>query len=131
MILLGTEMVPAYKNIDYFKKHFHVQNIETLSSLHRVLFGKDPAPTLVSEWKKISEANKFQDEKKKMFDKAILYKDDNRDGGPTKFGLNLFNEIKKLTKMIHGLMIASIIFQAIGLVLNQIAIIFQIVWKEE
>ena len=33
MILLGTEMVPPCKRLNYFKQHFHVQNIETLRSL--------------------------------------------------------------------------------------------------
>ena len=130
MILLGTEMVPPHKNLDYFRRHFRTQNFETLSSLHRVLFGKDPSLNLVSEWRKIDESNKFQDEKKKMFDKAILYKNDKLDGGPTKFGSNLLSQIENLTKRVHQLMIISIIFQVIGLVLNQIAIIFQITSKE-
>ncbi|MFX0199640.1 MAG: hypothetical protein ACFFCW_26250 [Candidatus Hodarchaeota archaeon] len=130
MILLGTEMVPPYKNLDYFKQHFQVQNIEILSSLHRVLFGEDADPALVAEWRKINEPNKFQDEKKKMFDRGILFKDNKADGGPTKFGLNLLNQIESLTSRQHGLMTALIIFQVIGLALNQIAIILQIVWKK-
>lgn len=130
IILLGTEMVPPYKNLDYFRNHFRVQNIETLSSLHRSLFGKDPDRDLVAKWKKIDEANKFQDEKKNMFDQAILYKDNKSDGGPTKFGINLLNEIESLTKELHILMVAAIILQVLGLVMNQIGIILQIVWKE-
>lgn len=130
MILLGTEMVPPYKNLDYFKNHFHVQNIETLSSLHRALFGKDPDHDLVEKWKKIYESNKFQDEKKKMFDQAIERSGNKTEGGPTKFGLNLFNEIENLTKKMHLLMTASVILQILGVVLNQVGIILQIVWKE-
>ena len=130
MILLGTEMVPPHKNLDYFKQHFQIQNIEVLSSLHRVLFGEDADSTLVAEWKKINESNRFQDEKKKMFDRAILFKDNKADGGSTKFGINLLNQIERLTKLLHVLMTALIIFQVVGLVLNQIAIILQIAWKE-
>lgn len=130
MILLGTEIVPPYKRLDYFKQHFHVQNIETLSSLHRVLFGRDVDPALLAKWKKIKEHNKYQDEKKKMFDRALLYRDDKRDGGASKFGLKLFSQIKKLKNWLHFSMTASIILQVIGLALNQLAIILQVGWKE-
>lgn len=130
MILLGTEIVPPYKGLDYFKQHFHVQNIETLSSLHRVLFGEDVDPALLAKWKKIKEHNKYQDEKKKMFDRAILYRDDKEAGGHLKFGLKLFSQMKRLKEWLHFSMTASIILQVIGLALNQLAVILQMVWKE-
>ncbi len=85
MILLGTEIVPKYKRLDYFKQHFHVQNVEILSSLHRVLFGEDPDPELLKKWNMIRESNEYQNEKKKMFDRAIEFRDNKREGGPSKF----------------------------------------------
>ncbi|HVO68057.1 MAG TPA: hypothetical protein VMT12_16395 [Syntrophales bacterium] len=123
MILLGTEMVPKYKRLDYFKEHFYVQNIETLCSLHRVLFGEDADPALVQTWKKLTNWNEYQDEKKKMFDKAILFKDDKSEGRPSRFGKDLLDRIKSMKKWKDCTMTSAIILQVIGLSLNQIAII--------
>jgi hypothetical protein len=131
MILLGTEIVPKYRQLNYFKQHFHVQNIETLSSLHRVLFGKDPDPTLIGTWNRITEHNAYQDEKKKMFDRAILFKDDKHGGGPSKYGLTLLARINTMKKWKDYSITTAIILQVIGLLLNQIAMIKKNTWKEE
>ena len=130
MVLLGTEIVPGYKQLNYFKQHFHVQNIETLSSLHRVLFGKDPDPALLGTWDKITDHNVYQDEKKKMFDRASLLKDDKHKGGPLKYGQNLLERMNTMKKWKDYSITSAIILQVIGLLLNQIAMIKKNAWKE-